>query len=140
VIVSRPWQRVEPRRDHIAVADACHPRAPSSLSFVPLLTPTTTDSRLEHLCKCADSFLYCVRCVAVPGAWCLVAGGCVLTACRPRTRQPDGSDGRAAERQRGPAQVHCEGAPQHKAAPRYWVWGVCYHRAVLCWGWDGMSV
>lgn len=31
------------------------------LSFVPLLTPTTTEARLEHLCKCADSFLYCVR-------------------------------------------------------------------------------
>eukprot|EP01134_Creolimax_fragrantissima_P007737 CFRG7737T1 len=39
----------------------------SGLSFVPLLTPTTTEKRLKHLVACADSWLYCVSLNGVTG-------------------------------------------------------------------------
>lgn len=43
----------------------CHSR---SLSYVPLLTPTTADGRLSYLAKSAGSFCYCVSLTGVTGA------------------------------------------------------------------------
>ncbi|KAL1510979.1 hypothetical protein AB1Y20_005804 [Prymnesium parvum] len=42
--------------------------AASGLSYVPLLTPTSTNDRIEQLAKCASSFLYCVSLTGVTGA------------------------------------------------------------------------
>ncbi|KAI9889719.1 MAG: tryptophan synthetase [Vezdaea aestivalis] len=40
----------------------------SSLSYVPLIAPSTTDSRLKFLCSIADSFIYVVSRMGVTGA------------------------------------------------------------------------
>jgi len=39
-----------------------------TLSYVPLVAPTTTVDRLRHLVKCADSFIYAVSLTGVTGA------------------------------------------------------------------------
>eukprot|EP00127_Corallochytrium_limacisporum_P002779 Clim_evm23s139 gene=Clim_evmTU23s139 len=38
-----------------------------NLSCIPLVAPTTTEKRLESLCKCADSFVYAVSLTGVTG-------------------------------------------------------------------------
>ena len=38
------------------------------LSFVPLVAPTSTDERIEALCKVATSFIYCVSVAGVTGS------------------------------------------------------------------------
>ena len=38
------------------------------LSFIPLIAPTTTPTRIKHLSHCADSFIYCVSLTGVTGA------------------------------------------------------------------------
>ncbi|CAM9331807.1 unnamed protein product [Chrysoparadoxa australica] len=40
----------------------------SGLSFIPLVSPTTTDERLKYVASCADSFIYCVSVTGVTGA------------------------------------------------------------------------
>ena len=38
------------------------------LSNIPLIAPTTTDARIEHLAKTASTFIYCVSTTGVTGA------------------------------------------------------------------------
>ncbi|KAI5300743.1 tryptophan synthetase [Ascosphaera atra] len=45
------------------------------LSYVPLVAPSTTDSRLKLLCKIADSFIYVVSRMGVTGATGSLASG-----------------------------------------------------------------
>lgn len=33
----------------------------NQLSFIPLVSPTTTDDRMPYVASAADSFIYCVR-------------------------------------------------------------------------------
>lgn len=49
--------------------------ADSSLSYVPLIAPATTESRMKLLCKIADSFIYVVSRMGVTGATGTMAGG-----------------------------------------------------------------
>lgn len=35
----------------------------NQLSFIPLVSPTTTDDRMPYVASAADSFVYCVRSV-----------------------------------------------------------------------------
>ena len=37
----------------------------NKLSFIPLVSPTTTDERMPYVASAADSFVYCVRSVFV---------------------------------------------------------------------------
>ena len=46
-----------------------------SLSYVPLIAPATTESRMKLLCKIADSFIYVVSRMGVTGATGTMAGG-----------------------------------------------------------------
>ena len=39
-----------------------------SLGFIPLIAPTTLDSRLERLVQCARGYLYCVSITGITGA------------------------------------------------------------------------
>lgn len=38
------------------------------MSFIPLIAPTTSDSRLRYIDSIADSFVYCVSLLGVTGA------------------------------------------------------------------------
>ena len=42
--------------------------AARGLSYVPLVSPTTTDERIKYLTSCAGSFMYCVSVTGVTGA------------------------------------------------------------------------
>eukprot|EP00123_Amoebidium_parasiticum_P018301 comp24164_c0_seq1/m.44070 comp24164_c0_seq1/g.44070 ORF comp24164_c0_seq1/g.44070 comp24164_c0_seq1/m.44070 type:complete len:690 (-) comp24164_c0_seq1:243-2312(-) len=53
-----------PPEESLAFRRVCRDQG---LSFVPLIAPTTTDERMAHLCKCADSFIYCVSLTGVTG-------------------------------------------------------------------------
>eukprot|EP00124_Ichthyophonus_hoferi_P003312 Ihof_evm1s281 gene=Ihof_evmTU1s281 len=56
------------------------------LSFIPLVTPTTSDERLDHLCKVADSFIYCVSVVGVTGERTSMSADLDQFIARLRTR------------------------------------------------------
>ena len=45
------------------------------LSFIPLIAPTTSPTRIRHLSHCADSFIYCVSLTGVTGARSSVSSG-----------------------------------------------------------------
>lgn len=47
----------------------------NGLSFVPLITPVSSDSRLASLCKCASSWIYCVSVAGVTGERANVSQG-----------------------------------------------------------------
>jgi len=42
--------------------------AKNGLSNIPLIAPTTSDDRIDHLCKMASTFVYCVSVAGVTGA------------------------------------------------------------------------
>ena len=45
------------------------------MSLIPLLAPTSTDRRIEHACKGADGFIYCVGLTGVTGARSALSSG-----------------------------------------------------------------
>lgn len=53
-----------PPEEATSFLDACHKY---DMSFVPLVTPTTTDERIELVTKVADAFVYCVSVTGVTG-------------------------------------------------------------------------
>jgi tryptophan synthase len=53
-----------PPEEAAAFLEACHKY---SMSFVPLVTPTTTGERIELVAKVADAFIYCVSVTGVTG-------------------------------------------------------------------------
>ncbi|CAG8931476.1 unnamed protein product [Penicillium salamii] len=54
-----------PPEEAVRFRDLC---ASNSLSYVPLIAPATSDSRMRLLCKIADSFIYVVSRMGVTGA------------------------------------------------------------------------
>jgi tryptophan synthase len=53
-----------PPEESDSFRSACHSH---HLSFIPLITPTTTPQRTAHLAKCADSFIYAVSLTGTTG-------------------------------------------------------------------------
>jgi tryptophan synthase alpha chain len=49
--------------------------APKGIAVIPLVAPTSTDSRIEKACKNARGFIYCVSVAGVTGARDAVAPG-----------------------------------------------------------------
>ena len=47
----------------------------SGIYLIPLLAPTSTDARIEHACKQASGFIYCVSVTGVTGARSELSGG-----------------------------------------------------------------
>ncbi|KAI9011257.1 tryptophan synthase beta subunit-like PLP-dependent enzyme [Gaertneriomyces semiglobifer] len=54
-----------PPEEAVRFRDLC---SEYGLSYVPLIAPSTTDSRIQHLSKVADSFIYVVSTLGVTGA------------------------------------------------------------------------
>ncbi len=54
-----------PAEESGGLAEACAPRR---IAIVPLVAPTSTDARLESVCRSASGFVYCVSVVGVTGA------------------------------------------------------------------------
>ncbi|RMD39248.1 hypothetical protein DV735_g5883, partial [Chaetothyriales sp. CBS 134920] len=63
--------------------------AKGGLSYIPLLAPSTTESRLKFLCKLADSFVYVVSRMGVTGATGTLSSG--LPELLARTNKYSGS-------------------------------------------------